>query len=63
MKLGDEIVELKGWDAVRVPPGTWRGYEAGPEAWRFPSSGRPISAMLRAKTSRASATGGLISAR
>jgi mannose-6-phosphate isomerase-like protein (cupin superfamily) len=31
MKLDDEIVELKDWDAVRVPPGTWRGYEAGPE--------------------------------
>ena len=25
MKLDDEIVELKEWDAVRVPPGTWRG--------------------------------------
>jgi mannose-6-phosphate isomerase-like protein (cupin superfamily) len=29
MKLDDTIVELKEWDAVRVPPGTWRGYEAG----------------------------------
>jgi uncharacterized cupin superfamily protein len=39
MKVDDEIVELKEWDAVRVPPGTW----------------------LRAKTSMASATGGLTS--
>jgi len=31
MKLDDEIVALNEWDAVRVPPGTWRGYEAGPE--------------------------------
>jgi mannose-6-phosphate isomerase-like protein (cupin superfamily) len=31
MKVDDEIVELVQWDAVRVPPGTWRGYEAGPE--------------------------------
>ena len=31
MKLDDEIVELEEWDVVRVPPGTWRGYEAGPE--------------------------------
>jgi mannose-6-phosphate isomerase-like protein (cupin superfamily) len=31
MKLDDEIVEVAQWDAVRVPPGTWRGYEAGPE--------------------------------
>ncbi len=27
MKLDDEIVELREWDVVRVPPGTWRGYE------------------------------------
>src|SRR6185436_9136013 len=31
MKVDAEIVELKEWDAVRVPPGTWRGYEAGPD--------------------------------
>jgi mannose-6-phosphate isomerase-like protein (cupin superfamily) len=31
MRLDDEIVELEEWDAVRVPPGTWRGYEAGPD--------------------------------
>src|SRR6186997_553754 len=31
MKLDDEIVELKQWDAVRVSAGTWRGYEAGPD--------------------------------
>ena len=26
MKVDDEIVELKEWDAVRIPPGMWRGY-------------------------------------
>jgi len=31
MKLDDEVVEVEEWDAVRVPPGTWRGYEAGPD--------------------------------
>jgi mannose-6-phosphate isomerase-like protein (cupin superfamily) len=31
MKVDDEIVELRQWDAVRVSPGSWRGYEAGPE--------------------------------
>jgi mannose-6-phosphate isomerase-like protein (cupin superfamily) len=31
MKLDDEIVELGDGDAVRVAPGTWRGYEAGPQ--------------------------------
>jgi uncharacterized cupin superfamily protein len=30
-KVGDEIVDLKQWDALRVAPGTWRGVEAGPE--------------------------------
>jgi mannose-6-phosphate isomerase-like protein (cupin superfamily) len=25
----NEIVEVKEWDVVRVPPGTWRGYESG----------------------------------
>ncbi len=63
MKLDDEIVELKQWDAVRVPPGTWRATRPGRRASRSSSSARPISARLRAKTSRASATGGLTSAR
>ena len=31
MKCDDEIFDVRQWDAVRVPPGTWRGYEAGPE--------------------------------
>jgi mannose-6-phosphate isomerase-like protein (cupin superfamily) len=31
MKCDDEIFEVREWDAVRVPPGTWRGYEAGPD--------------------------------
>jgi hypothetical protein len=31
MKLDDEIIELAEWDAVRVPPGMWRGIEAGPD--------------------------------
>jgi mannose-6-phosphate isomerase-like protein (cupin superfamily) len=41
MKLDDEIVELKEWDAVRVPPGTWRGYEAGPEGLEIIVIGAP----------------------
>src|ERR687893_615519 len=41
MKLDDEIVELKRWDAVRVPPGTWRGYEAGPEGLEIIVVGAP----------------------
>ena len=41
MKLDDEIVELRQWDAVRVAPGTWRGYEAGPEGLEIFVIGAP----------------------
>ena len=41
MKLNDEVVGLKKWDAVRVPPGTWRGYEAGPEGLELLVIGAP----------------------
>ena len=41
MKVDDEIVELREWDAVRVPPGTWRGYEAGPEGLEILVIGAP----------------------
>ena len=41
MKLDDEIVELRAWDAVRVPPGVWRGYEAGPEGLELLVIGAP----------------------
>ena len=41
MKLDDEVVELEEWDVVRVPPGTWRGYEAGPEGLELTVVGAP----------------------
>ena len=41
MKLDDEIVEVNQWDAVRVPPGTWRGYEAGQEGLEILVIGAP----------------------
>ena len=41
MKLDDEIVPLRKWDAVRVPPGTWRGYEAGPDGLEILVIGAP----------------------
>ena len=41
MKIDDEIVELREWDAVRVPAGMWRGYEAGPEGLEILVSGAP----------------------
>jgi mannose-6-phosphate isomerase-like protein (cupin superfamily) len=41
MKLDAEVVELREWDAVRVPPGTWRGYEAGPDGLELLVLGAP----------------------
>jgi mannose-6-phosphate isomerase-like protein (cupin superfamily) len=41
MKVDGEIVELRKWDAIRVAPGTWRGYEAGPEGLEILVIGAP----------------------
>ena len=41
MKLDDEVVGVKEWDVVRVPPGTWRGYEGGPEGLEILVFGAP----------------------
>jgi uncharacterized cupin superfamily protein len=41
MKVDDEIVDLADWDAVRVAPGAWRGYEAGPDGLEILVIGAP----------------------
>ena len=41
VKLEDEIVELKAWDALRIPPSTWRGFEAGPDGAELLAFGAP----------------------
>jgi mannose-6-phosphate isomerase-like protein (cupin superfamily) len=41
MKLDEEIIELRAWDTVRVAPGTWRGYEAGPDGLEILVIGAP----------------------
>jgi mannose-6-phosphate isomerase-like protein (cupin superfamily) len=41
MKVDEEIFDLVEWDAVRVPPGSWRGYEAGPEGLELLVIGAP----------------------
>ena len=41
MRLGDEVVELKQWDAVRVPNDTMRSVEAGAEGAEFIAIGAP----------------------
>ncbi len=40
-KLDDEVVELKPWDAIRGPPETMRGFEAGPEGAEYIAFGAP----------------------
>jgi mannose-6-phosphate isomerase-like protein (cupin superfamily) len=34
-KLEDEVLELRQWDALRVPPETRRAFEGGPEGLEF----------------------------
>lgn len=41
MKLGDEIVELTQWDAIRVPADTPRGFEGGSEGAEVLAFGAP----------------------
>jgi mannose-6-phosphate isomerase-like protein (cupin superfamily) len=41
MKIDDEIVSLRRWDAIRVSPGSWRGYEAGSEGLEMLVIGAP----------------------
>ena len=41
MKLGDEIVELGTWDAVRVAPEVTRGMEGGPDGAEILAFGAP----------------------
>lgn len=42
-KIGDEVVELVRWDAVRVPPGTRRQFEAGPNGAEMVVVGAPVT--------------------
>ena len=41
IKLGDEVVDLQQWDAVRVPNETMRGFEAGPDGAEVIAIGAP----------------------
>jgi mannose-6-phosphate isomerase-like protein (cupin superfamily) len=40
-KVEHEIVELRPWDALRVPNDTMRGFEAGPEGMEVIAIGAP----------------------
>jgi mannose-6-phosphate isomerase-like protein (cupin superfamily) len=39
IKVEDEIVDLAQWDAIRIPAGTTRAFEAGPEGLTFIAMG------------------------
>jgi mannose-6-phosphate isomerase-like protein (cupin superfamily) len=41
IRLEDEVVDLKPFDAVRVPKDTMRSFEAGPEGAEFIAIGAP----------------------
>lgn len=41
MKLGDEIIDIEQWDAIRVPPETERGCESGPDGLELIAIGAP----------------------
>jgi mannose-6-phosphate isomerase-like protein (cupin superfamily) len=41
VKLGDEVVDLEQWDAVRVAKETMRGFEAGPQGAELIVVGAP----------------------
>jgi uncharacterized cupin superfamily protein len=43
MKLEDEVVEVRQWDAVRVSAGTMRAFEAGSDGLEFLAFGAPIA--------------------
>jgi mannose-6-phosphate isomerase-like protein (cupin superfamily) len=41
VKLDEDVVELRRWDAVRVPPGVTRAFSAGPDGLEFLAFGAP----------------------
>lgn len=41
IKLDDEVVELRRWDALRIPTGTMRNVEGGPEGIELILFGAP----------------------
>jgi quercetin dioxygenase-like cupin family protein len=41
VKLDDEVVDLGRWDAVRIPVGTMRAFEGGPDGAEIVAFGAP----------------------
>ena len=49
LKLGDEIVDVAQWDAVRVAPEVMRAFEAGPDGLDVVAFGAPKTGLQDAK--------------
>jgi mannose-6-phosphate isomerase-like protein (cupin superfamily) len=43
VKLDGEIVDVRQWDVIRVPPETMRNFEAGPDGLEVLAFGAPIA--------------------
>jgi mannose-6-phosphate isomerase-like protein (cupin superfamily) len=43
INIDGEVVELRRWDAVRIPPGAMHAVEAGPEGLELLAYGAPIA--------------------
>jgi mannose-6-phosphate isomerase-like protein (cupin superfamily) len=41
VKVDDDVVELQAWDAIRIPPGAMRGFEAGSDGAEIVAFGAP----------------------
>ena len=41
MKLGDDVIDVAQWDAIRVPPGVWRSFGGGPDGAEILAFGAP----------------------
>jgi quercetin dioxygenase-like cupin family protein len=41
--VGDELIDAEQWDAIRVPPGEWRGMQAGPDGAEVIAFGAPFT--------------------
>ena len=41
MKIDDEVIDLQQWDAIRVPAGVWRCFEAGADGAEVIAFGAP----------------------
>jgi mannose-6-phosphate isomerase-like protein (cupin superfamily) len=40
-KIGDEVIDLRQWDTIRIAPGAWRGLAGGSEGAEVIAFGAP----------------------